>query len=100
VTPRYKLELGNGGAVVLLADYTRTSSLWNDTERTYLLRRPGLDIVNASVTYQSPSGVWDLAVGGTNITNTRYIVTGQAQISGGQIYGTWSRPRNGTRKWA
>ncbi|GAO53102.1 TonB-dependent receptor [Novosphingobium sp. MD-1] len=92
VTPRYKLELGNGGAVVLLADYTRTSSLWNDTERTYLLRRPGLDIVNASVTYQSPSGVWDLAVGGTNITNTRYIVTGQAQISGGQIYGTWSRP--------
>ena len=92
LTPRYKLDLGGKGSIILLADYTRTSSLWNDTERTYLIRRPGLDILNASVTYESPSGNWDLTAGATNITNTRYIVTGQAQIAGGQIYGTWSRP--------
>ncbi|WP_298166000.1 TonB-dependent receptor [Novosphingobium sp.] len=92
VTPRYKVSLGDKGAVVLLADYTRTSSMWNDTERTFLLRRPSLDMLNASISYESPSDHWNLTLGGTNITNTRYIVTGQAQIAGGQIYGTWSRP--------
>lgn len=92
VSPRYKLDLGNKGAVILLADYTRTSSVWNDTERTYLLRRPSLDQLNASITYQAPSGNWEITAGGTNLTNTRYLVTGQAQIAGGQIYGTWSRP--------
>lgn len=92
LSPRYKVDLGDKGAVVLLADFTHTSSLWNDTERTYLLKRPGLDTLNASVTYQSPSDNWEVTVGGTNLTNERYIVTGQAQIAGGQIYGTWSRP--------
>jgi outer membrane receptor protein involved in Fe transport len=93
LTPRYKIDLGDKGAIVLLADYTHTSAMWNDTERTYLLRRPSLDLLNASITYQSPTDNWDLTVGGTNITSKRYIVTGQAQIAGGQqIYGTWSRP--------
>lgn len=93
ITPRYQLDLGDRGAIVLIADYTRTSSLWNDTERTYLLRRPGLDNLNASITYQAPSDNWEVTIGGTNLTNTRYIVTGQSQAFGaGLIYGTWSRP--------
>jgi outer membrane receptor protein involved in Fe transport len=91
-SPRYKLDLGDKGAVVILADYTHTSSVWNDTERTFLIRRPGLDQINASITYQAPSDNWELTAGATNLTNERYIVTGQAQIAGGQIYGTWSRP--------
>ena len=31
-------------------------------------------------------------VGGTNITDERYLVTGQFQAAGGEIYGTYSRP--------
>jgi len=63
-----------------------------DTEGTLLLLRPVTDIVNASATYKAPGGHWELTVGGTNLTNVRYIVTGQAQIAGGQIYGTYNRP--------
>jgi hypothetical protein len=47
ISPRYEYRLGNGGSVVALLDYTRTSSLWNDTERTLLLQRPGVDLRSA-----------------------------------------------------
>jgi len=92
VSPRYEHELGNGGSVVLLADWTHSTKLWNDTERAYLLERPSTDLVNASITYNEPDGKWNLTVGGTNLTDERYLVTGQAQIAGGQFYGTYSRP--------
>jgi len=93
ISPRYEVKMGNGGKVILVADYTHSSSLWNDTERAYLLQRPSTDLVNGSVTYKEPNAHWDITLGMTNITDTRYLVTGQAQIAGGQIYGTYSRPR-------
>jgi iron complex outermembrane recepter protein len=93
VSPRYQVNLGNGGKVILLADYTHTSSLWNDTERAFLLKRGATDIVNGSISYKEPGEHWDVTLGMTNITNERYLVTGQAQIAGGQFYGTYSRPR-------
>lgn len=92
ISPRYAAPLANGGELVLVADYTHTSSLWNDTERTFLLRRPSVDMLNASVTYEAPSRNWQLTVGGSNLLDESYLVTGQAQIAGGLIYGTYNRP--------
>jgi iron complex outermembrane recepter protein len=93
ISPRYEAELGNSGKLVFLADYTHTSPLWNDTERAYFLKRAATDLLNGSVTYKEPGNQWDVTLGMTNITNERYLVTGQAQIAGGQFYGTYSRPR-------
>lgn len=92
ISPRYEVGVGEG-KVILLADYTHTSSLWNDTERAFLLQRPSNDLLNGSITYRAPDEHWDVTLGMTNITNERYLVTGQAQIAGGQFYGTYSRPR-------
>src|SRR5690606_8653607 len=92
ISPRYEIRLGNGGAIVLLADYTHTSKLKNDTEGYFLLRRGATDILNASVQDRSPDDRWNLTIGGTNLTDDRYLVTGQAQYAGGQAYGTYSRP--------
>ena len=36
------------GSITLVADYTYTSPLWNDTERTFLLRREETNIVNSA----------------------------------------------------
>lgn len=91
IAPRLEMPLG-GGAVVLLADWTHTTGMRNDTEGTILLLRPATDVVNASVSYRPDQGNWNVTVGGTNIFDERYLVTGQAQIAGGQIYGTYSRP--------
>lgn len=92
ISPRYEVGLDGHGSVVFLADYSRTSSIWNDTERTYLLRRPGTDTLGASVTYREPNDHWSVTVGGTNITNDRYVTNGVAQIAGGLIYGAYNRP--------
>jgi iron complex outermembrane receptor protein len=93
LSPRYELGIGERGSIVFLADYTRVGKMWNDTERTFLLRRDATDLLNASIGYQNPDDTWELILGGTNLTDERYLVTGQAQIAGGQIYGTWNRPR-------
>jgi iron complex outermembrane receptor protein len=92
-SPRYQVNLGNGGKIVLLADYTHTTSLWNDTERAFLLKRGATDLLNGSITYKEPGEHWDVTMGMTNITDKRYLTNGQAQIAGGQFYGTYSRPR-------
>lgn len=92
VSPRYELSVGGDAKVVILGDWTHTTSLWNDTERAFLLQRGPTDIVNGNISYKSGNH-WDLTVGVTNITDERYLVTGQAQIAGGQFYGTYSRPR-------
>lgn len=92
VSPRYQAGLGNGGKVILLADWTHSTGLKNDTEGTFLLDRPSIDTINASLQYVEPNDHWNVTIGGTNLTNSRYLVTGQAQIAGGQIYGTYSRP--------
>ncbi|MBY0392834.1 MAG: TonB-dependent receptor [Novosphingobium sp.] len=93
ISPRYEAKFANGGKLIFLADFTHSTSLWNDTERAYLLQRAATDILNGSITYREPGEHWDITVGGTNLTDTRYLVTGQAQIAGGQFYGTYSRPR-------
>jgi iron complex outermembrane receptor protein len=91
-SPRYEASLGSHGKLIFLGDITRTSSMRNDTEGTFLLNRPATTVVNGSITYREPNDHWDIAVGGTNLTNERYLTTGQAQLAGGQIYGTYSRP--------
>ncbi len=91
LAPRFETSLGSG-RLIILADWTHTTGMRNDTEGTSLIMRPATDIVNASVTYRPESKNWNLTVGGTNLTDERYLVTGQAQIAGGQIYGTYSRP--------
>ena len=92
LSPVYTIELGGHGTVLLSADYTRTSSLYNDTENTALLRRPATDMLNASITYKAPSDNWELVGGATNLTNSRYLTTGQNQVAGGLAYGTYNRP--------
>jgi iron complex outermembrane receptor protein len=94
LSPRLRIPLGTGlGSVTLVADYIYTSPLWNDTERTFLLHREQTNIVNASVSWRSAGERWSLTGGITNLLDERYLVTGQAQIAGGVIYGTYSRPR-------
>jgi iron complex outermembrane receptor protein len=93
LTPRLEFPARGGASWVLLGDYTHIAEIWNDTERTFLLRRGATDLINASIGYQSANDNWDVTLGGTNLSDERYLVTGQAQIAGGQIFGTYNRPR-------
>jgi outer membrane receptor protein involved in Fe transport len=93
ISPRYQAELGNGGTLTFLADWSHNSALWNDIARTISLRRPAYDLVNASVTYEEPDEHWSLTLGGTNLTDDRYIVNGGSNIAAGVVFGSYNRPR-------
>ena len=93
VSPRYEYEASNGAKIIVLADWTHSAALKNDTEGYFLNARPSTDLVNSSLTYREPEGHWDITVGGTNLTKDRYLTTGQAQLAGGQVYGSYNRPR-------
>jgi iron complex outermembrane receptor protein len=43
--------------------------------------------------YVSPSGNATFTIGGTNVTDKRYITTGQPQFAGGVVFGTYNAPR-------
>ena len=93
LSPVYTIDLASHGSVLLSADYTHTSSLFNDTENTPLLQRPATDVVNASITYRAEGEKWSISAGATNLTDDRYLTTGQNQVAGGETYGTYNRPR-------
>jgi iron complex outermembrane receptor protein len=67
--------------------------MYNDVQNTELLKRPKEDMINASAAVVSPNGKVTFTVGGANLTDRRYITTGQPQIAGGVIYGTYDAPR-------
>ncbi|MDF0491414.1 TonB-dependent receptor [Sphingomonas sp. H39-1-10] len=92
ISPRYTIDLDNGGQLIANVDYTYTSALFNNTENTPELRRDPVHLVNPSIIYRAPGNRWSLTAGGNNVANQRYLTTGQFQPGGGLIYGTYSRP--------
>ena len=90
--PKYVWPLANGGKITLLADYTYISSMANNVERTYVLIRPDVSMVNADVSYSSASDRYKATIGGTNLTDKRYLVSGSAIPAFGAITGSYNRP--------
>lgn len=91
-SPRYEIDLSNGGMVTLLADYTYTSAQTNNVERTFVLNRPGVSNLNASIAYTDPDDHYTFTLGGTNLTNSRYVTSGSAIPAFGAIVGSYNRP--------
>lgn len=93
LSPQYDFEVANSGTVRLGVDYTRTADMYNDAPNTPLLHRPSTDNLNAAIHYLAPSNRYELTLGGTNITDERYLTTGSVNGGQGETVGTYSRPR-------
>jgi len=90
--PQYVADLGPAGQLQFNVDWTRTSPLYNDIGNTAELRRPTTNIVNASLTYRPTNGHWEASLGATNLTNERYVVSGQNQGGVAVIDAVYSEP--------
>lgn len=91
-SPRYEFELGNGGSITVLGDYTFISKQTNNVERTFVLNRPSVSILNASIAYRDPAEHYTITVGGTNLTGKRYLASGTSIPAFGAIIGSYNRP--------
>jgi len=92
ISPVYDYSLPGDSKLRFRVDYTHTSSMFNDAFNTSLLRRPDTDNLNMSATFMAPHDKYEVVVGGTNITDQRFLVTGNEDAASGLIYGTYNPP--------
>jgi len=85
IWPSYDYRLPSQATLRLLAAFTYTSEIWNDALNTPELRRPASRNLDASIHYVSRNGNYDLAFGGTNLTNDRYCTAGSPNAGAGQV---------------
>ncbi len=92
INPEWDHDLGNGQAIQVQLSYTHTSSMYNDSLNTPLLKRPSLDLLDASVRFSFDEDKYSVQVGGTNLTDKRYITVGSVNYAAGFVDGTYSAP--------
>jgi len=80
------------GRLIFHIDGSSKSEVFNNVENTELLRQPGLTLLNTSLSLESANRNWKFTVGGTNITDQTYIVSGFFNPGAGLTYGTYARP--------
>jgi iron complex outermembrane recepter protein len=93
ISPTWDLHLVNNNTLRFQADYTITASMFNDGPNTALLARPSTHILDAGIHYMPPNLKYELIVGGTNLTDERYLTTGSVNYAAGEVVGTYSAPR-------
>ena len=93
LTVDYDMPIKSGATWNIRADYAYRDEQANDAENTPELFSESVGIVNAALTYQSASEKWEVALGVTNLTDERYLVSGFRQPGAGVIDGNYSRPR-------
>jgi iron complex outermembrane receptor protein len=85
IWPSYDYVLPSAATLRLLAAFTYTAEIWNDSLNTPELRRPASRQLDASIHYLSPGGKYDFAFGGTNLTNDRYCTAGSPNAGAGEV---------------
>jgi len=91
--PSWDYTLKSDAIIRFLPIFTYTSELWNDSLNTPGLRRPPTHILDASLHYISPDGAYDFAIGGTNLTDDRFITAGAVNYGAGVGQGYVNPPR-------
>jgi iron complex outermembrane receptor protein len=91
--PQYDMHLPNDAILRFIPAFTYTSDLYNDSLNTPELHRPSTRMLDASVHYVSPSGQYDLALGGTNLTDDRFVTGGSPNYGAGEVGGYYNDPR-------
>ena len=99
-TPRWKASTGpewhtalwDGKILRIGADYTYTARMFNDVENQAIIARNATNIVNARISLSSADDRLTLTVGGTNLTNDRYLTTGNNNFAAGVATGYFSAP--------
>jgi iron complex outermembrane receptor protein len=91
--PEYDIQLPNQAAIRIIPAFTYTSEMFNDSLNTPELRRPASRLLDASIHYAGPDDRYDLAIGGTNLTNDRFVTAGSPNYGAGEISGYYNAPR-------
>ena len=82
-----------GGAVVLHADWRFTADTYNDAQNSIFLYQRAYNIGDASIAWVPSLAKWSIRVFVNNVTDTRYIVSGDSNYGIGFHEAEYNRPR-------
>lgn len=89
----YTLVLGGNGDVEFHVDWAYSDSLFNDAQNSIFLYQGSYHLINAAVTYVAPDDRWRLRLFVDNLTDKRYIVSGDSNYGLGFHEANYNRPR-------
>ncbi len=93
VSPTWDIHLMSDNMLRLQADYIVTAHMYNDGPNTALLYRPATHVLNAGIHFLPQSQHYEFIVGGTNLTDDRYLTVGSTNGAAGEVVGTYNAPR-------
>ena len=79
------------GSLVVRGNYRYTDDLHNDAQNSPFLYQEGYHTVNASLTFSI--GSWEFSAFGTNLTDERFIYSGDSNFGLGFHEANYNRPR-------
>ena len=79
------------GSLIVRGDYRYTDDLYNDAQNSPFLYQDGYHTVNASLTFST--GNWEFSVFGVNLTDKRFITSGDSNFGLGFHEANYNRPR-------
>jgi len=86
-------ELADGSKLMLRGDISTYSTIFNDVANTPIITEDGYTLVNARLSYSFANNRITVALFGTNLTNSLYIVSGNASSGFGLAEASYGRPR-------
>jgi iron complex outermembrane receptor protein len=89
----YTFELANAADFAVHADYSYRDEMARDTNNTPLLISDSYRILNATLSYGPRDGRWQIVLGGENLTDERFNITGNNNPGVGAISATFNAPR-------
>jgi iron complex outermembrane recepter protein len=100
-TPEWTANIGgtltfmdhSAGRLALRADYSYRSEQFKEFTNSPVLRQDAYGVLNAALTYTTADEQWQAALGGTNLTDEAYMVSGVANPGTGFFQAAVSRPR-------
>jgi iron complex outermembrane receptor protein len=89
----YTLSLPGDSRLLLHVDVIYKGKMARDLVNTPELIQDGFAMANAAITFEPADANWQLVLGGQNLTDKRYIVTGNDNPAVGATTATYSHPR-------
>ena len=93
LSAEYTVPLDSLGAVKIRADMSQSSSVENDAVNSPYLHQGSYILANAGVSYSPEKGNWEIVGQMTNLSNTRYIQSGDSNYGLGFHEANYNRPR-------
>lgn len=81
------------GELVVRGDYRYTDDLFNDAQNSTFLFQKAYHTFNASLTFSTNDDAWDIVLFGTNLTDERFITSGDSNFGLGFHEANYNRPR-------